>query len=29
MKDLFKVLLNEMKGFKYQVTMNATLRKKR
>ena len=28
-KDLFKVLLCEMKGFKYQVTMNATLRKQK
>ena len=26
-KDLFKVLLCEIRGFKYQITMNATLRK--
>ena len=28
-KDLFKDLLYEMKGFKYQITMNILLRKKK
>ena len=26
-KDLFKVLLDEMKGFKYQITLHVTLKK--
>ena len=28
-KDLFKDLLHEMDGFKYQITINATLRKEK